>query len=114
MALYDGGTYVGISAHGVAVDETIITAAADESIVVYWMSLIPDTVGLYTVTWGVSGNAEYITSFTTVTDTIGFPVVIDLSQAFARGDFGDNVIIDGPTSSKVDGTIVYAIKKQAS
>ena len=115
MALYDGGTYVGISAHDVATDATVITAASDESIVVYWMSLIPDTAGLYTGTWNASSGAEYITAFTTVTGTIGFPVVIDLSQAFARApSFGDDVVIDGPTSSKVDGTIVYAKSKQAS
>ena len=114
MALYDGGTYVGISAHDVASDAVVITAAADESIVVYSITLTPNTAGLYTVTWGVSGNAEYITAFTTTAGSLGFPVTVDLSQAFARGDFGDDVVIDGPATSDVDGTIVYAKTKQAS
>ena len=114
MALYDGGTYVGISAEDVASDAVVIAAAADESIVVYSITLIPNTAGLHTVTWGASTNAKYITAFTATGGSLGFPVTVDLSQAFARGDFGDDVVIDGPVTSDVDGTIVYARKKQAT
>ena len=114
MTLYNGGTYVGISDHDVASDATVIAAAADESIVVYSMTIAGDTAGRYTVTWGASTNAEYIFSFSMTGTSVEFPINVDLSQAFVRGDFGDDVIIDGPVGSKCDGVIVYARKKQAT
>jgi len=116
MAKYDGGTYVGILGEAVAADNSIISAAADESLVVYSMSLMASAIGNYTVTFGASAGAQYIFTWSNDTDSLLQPVWVDLSQAFVRGDWGDDVVIReaGGTSSLVSGTIVYARKKQAT